>query len=173
MFARTFGSVQLCLAFCRLQPERRVFRSRCQQSQQSRLSFQSSISATTHQKGLSFRFIRELPNIGLDDDLDPPKLRPLNASTGPQTGPRISFAECFPNGTRRHSTNLRFADFPTDMPCLLPTVPSCSELESRHASRRNRSTSFPAGDNWFHKISTATTSGQNSQPFSHPYRWTR
>ena len=82
----------------------------------------SSLGEQLIAKGLSFKgYAESLPSIGSAVDFDPPNCRGDQCIYARKHVPWISFANV-PNGTTiETSSNLRFADFPSDY-AMLPTV---------------------------------------------------
>jgi acid phosphatase len=82
----------------------------------------SNLGAQLIKKGLSFKgYAESLPAIGSEVEFDPPNCRGAECVYARKHVPWISFANV-PNGTTvETSSNLRFADFPSDY-SKLPTV---------------------------------------------------
>ena len=108
----------------------------------------SNLGEQLIRKGLSFKgYSENLPNIGSTVDLDPPNCRADQCIYARKHVPWISFANV-PNGTTVDtSSNLRFADFPTDY-TLLPTVAFVIPNLNHDMHNGEPIESIPAGDNW-------------------------
>jgi len=130
----------------------------------------SNLGEQLIRKGLSFKgYSESLPSIGSTAEFDPPDCRGDQCIYARKHVPWISFANV-PNGTTVDtSSNLRFADFPTDYN-LLPTVafviPNLNHdmhngrTRSKHPSRRQLAAT---------KSRRLLPVGKDSQQPSHPY----
>jgi acid phosphatase len=99
-------------------------------------------------KGLSFKgYAESLPAIGSQVDFDPPSCTGRSCIYGRKHVPWISFGNV-PNGTSiETSSNLRFADFPSDfsrLPTVAIVIPNLDHDMHNGASAQ----SMPAGDAW-------------------------
>jgi len=108
----------------------------------------SNLGEQLIRKGLSFKgYSESLPSIGSTADFDPPNCRGDQCIYARKHVPWISFANV-PNGpTVDTSSNLRFADFPTDYN-LLPTVAFVIPNLNHDMHNGEPVQSIPAGDNW-------------------------
>jgi hypothetical protein len=111
----------------------------------------SSLGEQLIKKGLSFKgYSESLPNIGATVDIDPPNCRADQCIYARKHVPWISFANV-PNGTTvATSSNLRFADFPTDY-TTLPTVAFVIPNLNHDMHNGKPDQSIPAGDGWLHQ----------------------
>ena len=90
---------------------------------------------------------RSLPAIGSEVDVDPPECRGNSCVYGRKHVPWISFANV-PNGTTvETSSNLRFADFPSDY-ATLPTVAFVIPNLNHDMHNGRPADSIPRGDAW-------------------------
>src|SRR5262245_47930601 len=99
-------------------------------------------------KGLSFKgYAESLPAIGSEVEVDPPNCRGNACVYARKHVPWISFANV-PNGTTvETSSNLRFADFPSDyskLPTVAFVIPDMEHDMHNGAPKE----SVPAGDLW-------------------------
>lgn len=108
----------------------------------------SNLGEQLIRKGLSFRgYSESLPSIGSTAEFDPPGCRGDQCIYARKHVPWISFANV-PNGTTvATSSNLRFADFPSDYN-LLPTVAFVIPNMNHDMHNGEPVQSIPAGDNW-------------------------
>jgi acid phosphatase len=108
----------------------------------------SSLGEQLIKKGLSFKgYSESLPAIGSEIDVDPPDCRGESCIYGRKHVPWISFANV-PNGaTVAISSNLRFADFPSDY-ATLPTVAFVVPNLNHDMHNGKPADSIPAGDAW-------------------------
>jgi len=108
----------------------------------------SNLGEQLIKKGLSFKgYSESLPAIGSEVDLDPPNCSKDACIYGRKHVPWISFANV-PNGTTiGTSSNLRFADFPSDY-ASLPTVAFIIPNLNHDMHNGNPAQSVPAGDAW-------------------------
>ena len=108
----------------------------------------SNLGEQLIKKGLSFKgYAESLPAIGSTVDDDPPGCKGNACVYARKHVPWISFANV-PNGTTIDtSSNLRFADFPTDY-SKLPTVAIVIPNLDHDMHNGNPSESIPAGDAW-------------------------
>lgn len=108
----------------------------------------SNLGEQLIRKGLSFKgYSESLPNIGSTVDLDPPNCRADQCIYARKHVPWISFANV-PNGpTVATSSNLRFADFPTDY-TMLPTIAFVIPNLNHDMHNGKPAESIPAGDRW-------------------------
>jgi len=108
----------------------------------------SNLGEQLIRKGLSFKgYSESLPAIGSEVDLEPPNCRGDACVYGRKHVPWISFANV-PNGTTIDtSSNLRFADFPSDF-STLPTVAFVIPNLNHDMHNDNPAQSIPAGDAW-------------------------
>jgi hypothetical protein len=108
----------------------------------------SSLSEQLIKKGLSFKGYSEgLPAIGSKVNVDPPNCIGDSCIYGRKHVPWISFANV-PNGaTVETSSNLRFADFPTDY-AALPTIAFVIPNLNHDMHNGEPAQSIPAGDAW-------------------------
>ena len=109
----------------------------------------SNLGEQLIKKGLSFKgYSENLPAIGSEVDVDPPNCN--NGTTciyGRKHVPWVSFAN-IPNGTTvETSSNLRFADFPSDY-AMLPTVAFVIPNLNHDMHNGKPAQSIPAGDTW-------------------------
>jgi acid phosphatase len=98
--------------------------------------------------GRSFKgYSESLPAIGSQVEFDPPNCQGASCTYGRKHVPWISFANV-PNGaTIETSSNLRFADFPTDY-SNLPTVSVVIPNLDHDMHNGEPAESIPAGDIW-------------------------
>jgi phosphatidylinositol-3-phosphatase len=108
----------------------------------------SNLGEQLIRKGLSFKgYAESLPAIGSTVDVDPPSCLGNACVYGRKHVPWISFANV-PNGTTIDtSSNLRFADFPSDY-SKLPTVAIVIPNLNHDMHNGIPSESIPAGDAW-------------------------
>ncbi len=108
----------------------------------------SNLGEQLIKKGLSFKgYAESLPAIGSQVDFDPPNCQGRSCVYGRKHVPWISFANV-PNGTTvETSSNLRFADFPTDYGTL-PTVAVVIPNLDHDMHNGEPAQSIPAGDAW-------------------------
>ena len=108
----------------------------------------SNLGEQLNRKGLSFKgYSESLPSIGSTAEFDPPHCRGDQCIYARKHVPWISFANV-PNGTTvATSSNLRFADFPSDYN-LLPTVAFVIPNLNHDMHNGEPVQSIPAGDNW-------------------------
>ena len=108
----------------------------------------SNLGEQLIKKGLSFKgYAESLPAIGSEIDVDPPNCRGASCVYGRKHVPWISFANV-PNGTTvETSSNLRFADFPSDY-ATLPTVAFVIPNLNHDMHNGKPADSIPAGDAW-------------------------
>ena len=108
----------------------------------------SSLGEQLVSKGLSFKgYSESLPGIGSTVDFDPPNCRADQCIYARKHVPWISFANV-PNGpTIDTSSNLRFADFPSDY-ATLPTVAFVIPNLNHDMHNGKPAQSIPAGDAW-------------------------
>ena len=99
-------------------------------------------------KGLSFKgYAENLPAIGAQVVFDPPNCQGIACTYGRKHVPWISFGNV-PNGTTAEtSSNLRFADFPSDF-SRLPTVAIVIPNLDHDMHNGAPAQSIPAGDAW-------------------------
>jgi acid phosphatase len=108
----------------------------------------SSLGEQLIKKGLSFKGYAEgLPAVGSNVDLDPPNCRRDDCVYARKHVPWISFANVPNSTTIDTSSNLRFADFPSDY-SQLPTVAIVIPNLNNDMHNGNPSESIPAGDAW-------------------------
>jgi phosphatidylinositol-3-phosphatase len=107
----------------------------------------SSLGEQLIKKGLSFKgYSQSLPGIGSEIDVTPPGCL-YSCIYGRKHVPWISFAN-IPNGTTvETSSNLRFADFPSDY-TRLPTVAFVIPDLDHDMHNGDAKDSIPAGDLW-------------------------
>jgi phospholipase C len=111
----------------------------------------SNLGEQLIKKGLSFKgYAESLPAIGSTVDVDPPGCRGRACVYARKHVPWISFANV-PNGTTvETSSNLRFADFPSDyskLPSVAIVVPNLNnDMHNGHPVE-----SIPAGDSWLRR----------------------
>jgi acid phosphatase len=120
----------------------------------------SNLGEQLIKKGLSFKgYSQSLPSIGSEVDVTPPDCRHACVYARKHV-PWISFAN-LPNGTTLEtSSNLRFADFPSDynkLPTVAFVVPDMEHDMHNGAPK----SSIPAGDQWLQ---------QNIDPY---YQWAK
>ncbi len=108
----------------------------------------SNLGEQLIKKGLSFKgYSESLPAIGSEVDFDPPNCSGVGCVYGRKHVPWISFANV-PNGTTAEtSSNLRFADFPSDY-AALPTVAFVIPNLNHDMHNGSPADSIPAGDTW-------------------------
>jgi phosphatidylinositol-3-phosphatase len=108
----------------------------------------SNLGEQLIRKGLSFKgYSESLPSIGSTAEFDPPHCRGDQCIYARKHVPWISFANV-PNGTTvATSSNLRFADFPSDYN-VLPTVAFVIRNLNHDMHNGEPVKSIPAGDNW-------------------------
>ena len=108
----------------------------------------SNLGAQLIKKGLSFKgYAESLPEIGSKVDFDPPDCRDRGCIYGRKHVPWISFGNV-PNGTTAESSsNLRFADFPSDY-AKLPTIAFVIPNLDHDMHNGEPAQSIPAGDAW-------------------------
>jgi phospholipase C len=108
----------------------------------------SSLGEQLIKKGLSFKgYSESLPAIGSTIDDDPPNCSADDCIYGRKHVPWISFAS-IPNGTTvETSSNLRFADFPSDY-AALPTVAFVIPNLNHDMHNGKPAQSIPVGDAW-------------------------
>jgi phosphatidylinositol-3-phosphatase len=108
----------------------------------------SNLGAQLIKKGLSFKgYAESLPAIGSQVEFDPPNCRKEGCVYARKHVPWISFADV-PNGTTiETSSNLRFADFPSDY-SKLPTVAFVIPNLDHDMHNGKPARSIPAGDAW-------------------------
>src|SRR5439155_21718941 len=108
----------------------------------------SSLGEQLIAKGLSFKgYAESLPSIGSTVDFDPPNCHGDQCIYARKHVPWISFANV-PNGTTiETSSNLRFADFPSDY-AMLPTVAFVIPNLNHDMHNGKPGQSIPAGDAW-------------------------
>jgi phospholipase C len=108
----------------------------------------SNLGEQLIKKGLSFKgYSESLPAIGSEIDVDPPNCSGERCIYGRKHVPWISFANV-PNGTTvETSSNLRFADFPSDY-ATLPTVAFVIPNLNHDMHNGKPAQSIPAGDAW-------------------------
>ena len=108
----------------------------------------SNLGEQLIRKGLSFKgYSESLPSIGSTAEFDPPHCRGDQCIYARKHVPWISSANV-PNGTTvATSSNLRFADFPSDYN-LLPTVAFVIPNLNHDMHNGEPVQSIPAGDNW-------------------------
>jgi phosphoesterase family protein len=108
----------------------------------------SNLGEQLIKKGLSFKgYSESLPAIGSAVEVDPPNCKGKGCVYGRKHVPWISFANV-PNGTAPEtSSNLRFADFPTDY-AQLPTVAFVIPNLNNDMHNGKPANSVPAGDAW-------------------------
>jgi len=108
----------------------------------------SSLGEQLIKKGRSFKgYAESLPTIGSDLEFDPPNCTGNSCVYGRKHVPWISFANV-PNGTTIDtSSNLRFADFPSDY-TRLPTVAFVIPNLNDDMHNGEPAQSIPAGDTW-------------------------
>jgi hypothetical protein len=108
----------------------------------------SNLGEQLIKKGLSFKgYSESLPAIGSEMDVDPPDCNRNACVYGRKHVPWISFANV-PNGTTIDtSSNLRFADFPSDY-ATLPTVAFVIPNLNHDMHNGKPPQSIPAGDAW-------------------------
>jgi len=108
----------------------------------------SNLGAQLIKKGLSFKgYAESLPEIGSKVDFDPPDCRDRSCIYGRKHAPWISFGNV-PNGTTvESSSNLRFADFPSDY-AKLPIVAFVIPNLDHDMHNGEPAQSIPAGDAW-------------------------
>ena len=111
----------------------------------------SNLGEQLIKKGLSFKgYSESLPDIGSEIDVDPPNCSGNSCVYGRKHVPWISFANV-PNGTTvETSSNLRFADFPSDY-ATLPTVAFVIPNLNNDMHNGKPAKSIPAGDAWLRK----------------------
>ena len=108
----------------------------------------SNLGEQLIKKGRSFKgYAESLPDIGSPVDFDPPNCTGDSCIYGRKHVPWISFANV-PNGTTIDtSSNLPFADFPSDyskLPTVAFVVPNLNHDMHNHQAAE----SIPAGDAW-------------------------
>jgi phosphatidylinositol-3-phosphatase len=108
----------------------------------------SNLAEQLIKTGRSFKgYSESLPAIGSQDEFDPPNCQGSSCIYGRKHVPWISFANV-PNGaTVETSSNLRFADFPTDY-AELPTVSFVIPNLDHDMHNGEPAQSIPAGDLW-------------------------
>src|ERR1700730_15362449 len=108
----------------------------------------SSLGEQLIKRGLSFKGYSEgLPAIGSEINVDPPNCSGDDCIYGRKHVPWISFAS-IPNGTTvETSSNLRFADFPSDY-AALPTVAFVIPNLNHDMHNGKPAQSIPVGDAW-------------------------
>jgi len=108
----------------------------------------SNLGEQLIKKGFSFKgYAESLPAIGSPVDFDPPKCGGDSCVYGRKHVPWISFANV-PNGTTiGTSSNLRFADFPSDY-TRLPTVAFVIPNLNHDMHNGKPAESIPIGDAW-------------------------
>jgi hypothetical protein len=108
----------------------------------------SNLGEQLIKKGRTFKgYAEDLPAIGAADDVGPPGCNGRGCVYGRKHVPWISFANV-PNGTTiETSSNLRFADFPSDY-AKLPTVAIVVPNLENDMHNGYPSASIPAGDAW-------------------------
>jgi hypothetical protein len=108
----------------------------------------SNLGEQLIKKGLSFKgYSESLPAIGSEVVFDPPDCRGDGCVYGRKHVPWISFANV-PNGTTiETSSNLRFADFPSDF-ATLPTVAIVIPNLEDDMHNGDPKRSIPVGDAW-------------------------
>jgi acid phosphatase len=108
----------------------------------------SNLGEQLIKKGLSFKgYSESLPAVGSEIDVDPPSCRDDGCVYGRKHVPWISFVNV-PNGTTvETSSNLRFADFPSDY-AALPTVAFVIPNLNHDMHNGKPGESIPAGDAW-------------------------
>jgi acid phosphatase len=108
----------------------------------------SNLGEQLIKKGLSFKgYAESLPEIGSTVDFDPSGCRERGCIYGRKHVPWISFGNV-PNGTTAESSsNLRFADFPSDY-TKLPTVAFVIPNLNHDMHNGEPAQSIPAGDTW-------------------------
>jgi len=111
----------------------------------------SNLGEQLIKKGLSFKgYSESLPEIGSEIDVDPPNCSGRSCVYARKHVPWISFANV-PNGTTvETSSNLRFADFPSDY-ATLPTVAFVIPNLNNDMHNGKPAKSIPAGDAWLRK----------------------
>jgi phosphatidylinositol-3-phosphatase len=121
----------------------------------------SNLGEQLIKKGLSFKgYAESLPAIGSEVDFDPPNCSEDSCVYGRKHVPWISFANV-PNGTTMDtSSNLRFADFPSDF-ATLPTVAFVIPNLNHDMHNGEPAESIPTGDAWLQ---------QNLDPY---YQWAK
>jgi phosphatidylinositol-3-phosphatase len=113
----------------------------------------SNLGEQLIKKGLSFKgYSENLPTIGSEVDTDPPNCSGDSCVYGRKHVPWISFTNV-PNGTSIDtSSNLRFADFPSDY-AKLPTVAFVIPNLNHDMHNGKPAESIPAGDAWLRQNS--------------------
>jgi phosphatidylinositol-3-phosphatase len=108
----------------------------------------SNLGEQLIRKGLSFKgYSENLPAIGSEVVFDPPDCQELTCIYGRKHVPWISFGNV-PNGTTvETSSNLRFADFPSDY-TKLPTVAFVIPNLDHDMHNGRPAQGIPAGDAW-------------------------
>jgi len=108
----------------------------------------SNLGSELIRKGRSFKgYSESLPEIGSEVEFDPPGCHGNSCVYGRKHVPWISFGNV-PNGkTVETSSNLRFADFPTDY-SKLPTVAFVIPNLNNDMHNGKPEESIPAGDAW-------------------------
>jgi phosphatidylinositol-3-phosphatase len=108
----------------------------------------SNLGGQLIRKGLTFKgYAESLPGIGSEVELDPPDCHGNGCIYGRKHVPWISFADV-PNGTTvETSSNLRFADFPSDY-SKLPTVAFVIPNLNNDMHNGKPADSILAGDAW-------------------------
>jgi len=108
----------------------------------------SNLGEQLIKKGLSFKgYAESLPEIGSEAEVDPPNCSGNSCVYGRKHVPWISFANV-PNGTTvATSSNLRFADFPSDY-ASLPTVAFVIPNLNHDMHNGRPADSIPRGDAW-------------------------
>jgi phosphatidylinositol-3-phosphatase len=108
----------------------------------------SNLGEQLIKKGLSFKgYAESLPEIGSEVEVDPPNCGGISCVYGRKHVPWISFANV-PNGTTvETSSNLRFADFPSDY-ANLPTVAFVIPNLNHDMHNGRPADSIPRGDAW-------------------------
>jgi acid phosphatase len=121
----------------------------------------SNLGEQLIKKGLSFKgYAESLPAIGSEVDVAPPNCSEDNCVYGRKHVPWISFANV-PNGTTMDtSSNLRFADFPSDY-AKLPAVAFVIPNLNHDMHNGKPAESIPTGDAWLR---------QNLDPY---YQWAK
>jgi acid phosphatase len=98
--------------------------------------------------GRSFKgYSESLPAIGSQVEFDPPNCQGASCTYGRKHVPWISFANVPNSATVETSSNLRFADFPTDY-SNLPTVSVVIPNLDHDMHNGEPAESIPAGDIW-------------------------
>ena len=108
----------------------------------------SNLGSELISKGLTFKgYAEDLPAIGSEVEFDPPGCHGNDCVYGRKHVPWVSFANV-PNGTTvETSSNLRFADFPSDY-SKLPTVAFVIPNLNNDMHNGNLDTSIAIGDAW-------------------------